>query len=126
MAFNPEIISAAKVQILAAETCDEIQKIKGEVLDALQDQLDGLNEQLAVVKPILELLENPAAELPKIISWIEKFITHFLKPYVKPIETAVQDMAAMAKAISDLESALVQAASKIENCTLDLKKSPFS
>ncbi|WP_342627571.1 hypothetical protein AAC691_15565 [Nguyenibacter vanlangensis] len=118
--INDAYFAAAKIKIEAAETCEEIQALGNELMDSMNAQLNAIKQQFAFLQPIMSLLVSPSADLTKIVTWIEGFISSFLQPYVAPVENYIQQIAALEAAISDLESAIMEAASKIESCTVNL------
>lgn len=118
--FDTQTIDNLVKRIDGIDICKDLQDAVDSVFADLNDQIKAVEEQMAFIKPIVELLENPAAEIPKIIEWIGKFIETVLKPMYQPYLTMAKQVDAYAEAIARLTAAVTNAAARIGSCSITL------
>lgn len=118
--INPEFFAELERRAGAVQTCAELQAFTDDALASLNASLAGINQQLALLAPILALLTAPGADPSKIVTWIKDFITAFLAPYVKPYTTYAAQLAALAAAIAQLSATLQARASLFDGCDLSI------
>lgn len=117
--FNKSHIDALVARINAVTDCSELQQLVNEVFAMLQAEIDGINTQLGLLQPMLDLIKAPTS-LSAIISWISNFITAFILPVVKPAMLYVQQITALVAAIAELQAAIQQAADNIKTCSVSI------
>ncbi|GAN90958.1 hypothetical protein Gbfr_022_002 [Gluconobacter frateurii M-2] len=117
--FDSKYIESLTDRIKKIDSCGELKRLAEEVLPSFQSQVSAVESQIAALKPIVELLENPAAELPKILSWIEKFIEAVLKPAYQPVITMEKQLVEAAEAYARLIAAFAEAAARIGECVVE-------
>ncbi len=102
------------------QTCGELQAFTTETIESLNASLAAITAQMAMLAPILSLLQPPSANPAQIVTWITDFITAFLTPYVKPYATYAAQLPAMTAAIAQLTATLQAKASSIDSCSLSV------
>lgn len=118
--FDTQTIDNLVKRIDGIDICRDLQDAVDSVFADLNGQIKAVEEQMAFIKPIVELLENPAAEIPKIIEWIGKFIETVLKPMYQPYLTMAEQVEAYAEAVARLTTAVTNAAARIGSCSITL------
>ena len=119
-AFDTSYIDSLTKQVEGISVCSELQDFINDAMSDLKKQLSAVEDQIKALEPIAELLENPAAELPKIVAWIGNFIEGVLKPMYQPVVTMAEQIEQTAEAITKLEAAVVSKASEIGSCVINL------
>lgn len=117
--INEAYFLAQQAEVAQCKVCAELQEKVNRLFASIKASLDGANSQVALLQPILALLEaplNPTAA----VTWISNFITSFLTPYTKPLVTYVEQLAALTKQIEALTSAIENAKSKIPGCNITI------
>jgi len=118
--FDAAYIDSLTKQVEGISVCSELQEFMSDVVADLNRQLDALKAQMEALAPIAKLLENPAAELPKIASWIGDFIEGVLKPMYQPHVTMASQIEQTIAAVSKLEAAVVAKAEEIGSCAVTM------
>lgn len=118
--INTEFFTELERRAGAVQTCAELQAFTEEALGSLNASLAAINQQMALLAPILALLTAPGADPSKIVTWIKDFIAAFLTPYVKPYTTYVAQLAALAAAIAELSATLQARATHFDACDLSI------
>lgn len=111
--FNAQVFARLREQVDALEHCDQLAQLSGEIQAAADGVIAGINEQLAVIEPIMALLAAPGANPAQIVTWITDFISAFLKPVIKPYATLPLQLAQVAAELAQLTSALQSASGRI-------------
>jgi hypothetical protein len=117
--INDAYFAAQEAQIAEIKVCSELQTQVNMIFASLQANLTAINAQLALLQPILALLEapeNPGA----VITWISNFITNFLTPYVVPYTTLTTQLTELSTKIEELITSIENAAAEIEGCTITI------
>lgn len=104
-------------RINGVNSCQALQDVTTEALQALSEQQAAITEQMAAIQPMLALL-NPPTSLNAIISWIGNFITSFITPAVKPYVTYQAQLVALTAQIAQVVDAIQNAKLKFPNCTI--------
>lgn len=107
-------------QIERVDECAVLRKLAKEAIEELNKQLDSVNSQMQILKPIADLLENPAADLVKIASWIGDFINGVLKPMYEPVIELEKQVVELTEAIARITLAVESKASELPSCILSL------
>lgn len=115
---NLEYYTQLTASVNAASSCAQLQALYSEAMASVTATQGAINSELALVMPLLALLESPATNPGAIVSWITSFITLFLTPMVKPSITYVDQLAAITEQITALASAVNSASSKFPDCTI--------
>ena len=118
--FDTAYIDSLTKQVEGISVCSELQDFIDDAIGDLKKQLSAVEDQIKALEPIAELLENPAAELPKIVSWIGNLIEGVLKPMYQPVITMATQIEQTAEAITKLEAAVATKAEEIGSCIIDL------
>lgn len=117
--INDSYFAAQQAQFSAATSCTELQAQVAATFASLQATKNAINAQLALLQPILALLEapeNPTA----VITWVSNFITSFLTPYVVPYTTLTTQLSELAIQVEGLITSIENAAAKIEGCIVSI------
>lgn len=121
--INTQFFDNAVAQINAIGDCAELTQEAHKAADYLLKKEAALQQVMADLAPFLELIENPAAELPKIAAWISKFISASIGPKVAAYEQAVQDISALAQQTERVIAAIQAAENRITSCAVSLPAS---
>ncbi|MBN3866459.1 hypothetical protein [Gluconobacter kondonii] len=117
--FDTTYIDTLTDRINKLDACSDLKKLADEALASFQAQINAIEDEMAALKPIAQLLENPAADLAKIATWISDFIEGVLKPTYQPYITMEQQIAAAVTAYAKLLAAIEQAAERIGACVVE-------
>lgn len=118
--FDVEYINNLTKQLDNIDVCKDLQDFMASVMKKIQDQVNGLEEQLAWIKPLAELIIHPEAALQEILNWIIKVIENFFKPMLQPAITMAKQIEACIEAVAKLTAAAENAAQRIGSCVLSL------
>ena len=118
--FDTTYIDNATKQLDSIDVCKDLQDFMNKEMKDIQDQVNGLESQMKWVKPLMELLTAPEADLQKIVTWISDFITAYMKPMVAPYITYAQQIQKCVEAVAKLTAAAENAAQRIGSCVLSL------
>lgn len=116
--FDTSYIDSLTDQVNQIDVCADLQAFENRVMAEIQAQISSVESQMAFLEPIVEILENPAAALDKIVEWIGKFIDHVLKPIYQPYLTMVTQIEQAVQAVANLTAAIENAASRIGSCVV--------
>lgn len=111
-----DYINSLTAEIKAVDTCEELDALAKKAAKAISARMSGANSELATLKPILDLLENPAADLVKIAQWIGDFINTVLKPYYAPVVALAKEVEQDTAAVAQLTAAVAEKAAEIGSC----------
>ena len=115
--INTEYFTNLKAQIASISVCSELQEFSDEIMAEIQEQIDGINDQLSSILPIHALLSVPT-DLGSVISWVQNMITDVITPLYKPYLSYIAQLEAMVTQVTELVSALEAAASSITSCSI--------
>jgi hypothetical protein len=104
-------------QINAINVCSELQAVVNEAFSTLQNEKNAIEAQIEALLPALALLELPT-DLGSVISWIGNLVTGLINPIVLPYTNYAAQLIAQAEAIANLVTAIENAASRIESCSI--------
>lgn len=112
--------TALTARVNAIDTCAELQDAVNKAFASMQGQVTGIEDQLAVLAPMIGLLTLNPTDLPGVITFLDTFVTKVLTPYLAPYTTYVAQKAAILVQIADLGTAIASAASRIDSCTISV------
>lgn len=118
--FDTASIDNLTKQLDNIDACSDLQDFMTRVMKDIQDQVNGIEGQMAWVKPLMELLTAPEADLQKIVTWISQFISAYLKPMVAPYVTYAAQLEQCSTAVQKLTTAAENAAERIGSCALSV------
>lgn len=107
-------------QLNSIGDCAELNREAHKAADYVLGQEAQLKQLLQDLAPFLELIEDPAAELPKIVEWIKKFIAASISPKVAAYYQTLQDIEALAQQSARVVQAAQAAESRITSCVVNL------
>ena len=116
--LNADYFAALTKRINDTNVCADLQDLVADATASINSVKSAIGSELAFLSPILDLLENPGADLGKIATWIEKFIGSFLSPYSKSQASFLAQLTQLETEIAGLVSAIAAKAAEIENCTV--------
>ncbi|MGO4704080.1 hypothetical protein [Dyella sp. 2RAB6] len=122
--INTAYFDALKVRANGIRSCEDLQAFTSEVMGSLNANVAAINQQLAMLQPILALLKPPAANPAEIVSWLTNFITAFLTPYAKPAVVYVAQVAAVMAAMAELQSLLQSKSMEFPGCSIAMPDLP--
>ncbi len=111
--FNAQVFARLREQVDALDRCDQLARLSGEIQAAADGVVAGINEQLAVIEPIMALMTAPGANPAQIVTWLTDFISAVLTPVVKPYATLPLQLAQVTAELAQLTAALQSASSRI-------------
>lgn len=103
-------------QVNGVANCGELQSLTDEAYASINAMIKGIEDQLALLAPILALLTAPSANPAAIVTWITSFITGFLTPYVKPSATYTAQLTQLVAQMSAVAASIESKASSFEFC----------
>lgn len=107
-------------QINGATECPDIQKLVASVIPDLSQQMAWVKQQVAAMAPIVELVQNPGADLEKLATWAGKVITHQFMPQYQAYLEMVEKITFLEQQFMRVMSALMAAAGRLESCILSM------
>lgn len=120
--INIAQFEALKVRAEGIRSCEDLQAFADQVMGSVNASMAAINEQLAMIKPIMDLLKAPGANPQDIVTWLTKFITAFLAPYTKPYTIYVAQAAELAAQVAALSSILQSKSASFPSCSIDVPK----
>lgn len=97
----------------AVNPCALIQTLVNDIMPDLQIQISAINLNISLLLPVITL---PGLSLGSILGWISNFTAPHLQAY---LNYAIQ-LEQMMAAIGQLVSAIETAASRLENCNINI------
>ncbi|MHA6236876.1 hypothetical protein [Pseudomonas fluorescens group sp. PF-69] len=105
-------------QVNNTDTCADLQAFTAEAFASVNAMIKGIEDQLAALGPLLDLLTAPSLNLGAIVSWITSFIESFLTPLTKPHSTYLAQLTELVAQMSALASAVAAKAASFEQCAV--------
>jgi len=115
--INQEYYDNLLTQIDNVSSCAELQATASIVIKTMQDQLAVIEEQLAKVNPILELLSAPTTP-DEVIDWIKGLIDNVIKPLAAPALTYQSQTAFLVIQIGLTIDKIKDKANQFANCEI--------
>lgn len=116
MGINVDYILTLKEQVSKCTSCAELQEASAKIVKALQEQLQGMLDQMAVLEPILALLSPPSID--DIVTWVADFIKAVLEPMIKPYYEYQLQLVELTAAITEIADLIQGLSSKFPNCEI--------
>lgn len=110
---NTEYFTKLTDQISGCTVCSDLQDQVNAAMATLQAYKSSITAQIELLGPILALLEVPTDPIA-VVTWVGKFISGFLTPYVVPYTTYVTQLTDLVSQVEGLASAITEAAGKIK------------
>jgi hypothetical protein len=105
-------------QVNGSVSCADLQALTTEVYASINTMIKGIEDQLALLAPLLDLLTAPSANLAAIVTWITSFIQSFLTPSTKPYFTYTAQLTEVVTQMTALSSAIAAKAASFEQCAV--------
>jgi hypothetical protein len=118
MTINTAYFTQIADQAALCRTCPELQALADRALPQLQDLLDAIAAQEAVLAGAQELLTLNPANITQVISFIGKLQSEFLTPMLAAYSKVVAQATETATAVTSTIAAIENAAAAIPNCTI--------
>lgn len=100
---NRAYVDNLKVKISSIKTCEDLAKVKAEIMAYYAGMLASINAEIALLGA---LIVNPT-DLGSVISWVSNFITsNVLGPYNKALLLEAQMIAEFAEIMALISSAV--------------------
>jgi len=115
--INQDYYDNLLTQIDNATSCAELQATASIVIQAMREQLAVIEQQLAKVNPILELLNAPSSP-DEVIDWIKGLIDNVIKPLAAPALTYESQTAFLVKQIGLTIDKIKDKANQFVNCEI--------
>lgn len=117
--LNTTVIDNLIAEINAVDVCSDLQALVTKAMASLQADLDGISDQLNVLKPIQDLLTVPT-DLPSVLTWAQKVINNIITPMYKPYITSIHQLTTLISKIAELTAAIENAGGRIVSCAVSL------
>ncbi len=115
--INAAYFDALSETLDGCNGCAELQAQVNAVMADLQAYLDGIGIQIALIAPVLALLEVPTNPA-QAVTWVQNFITSFLTPYVKPYEIYLTQIIELNNSVVTLIATINEVSARFTNCTI--------
>ena len=113
--FPTAEIQAMTLRIQNEVNCANLEKIIEDELKTITDQITANTSELANIMQLNTLTSIPSDPL-KILSWVRKFVSKFIAPYLMTLIDIALQLAQFAGAVNDLQIAIRAAAVNLEAC----------
>jgi hypothetical protein len=117
--LNTAYFTALTDSINEAGSCAELQELITSAFASLGAVTDAITAEFAAVEPWLALLTPPTTP-QAVITWVEKLITSYLTPLVKPAVTMVAQLTELTAQIAALTAAISSAEAKFTSCSISV------
>lgn len=117
--IDTEFFESLTAQINAINVCSELQTVVNEAFATLQAEKNAIEAQIANLLPILALATLPT-DLGSVITWIGNLATSLINPIIIPYANYANLLIQQATAIANLVTAIENAASRIESCSIEI------
>lgn len=121
--INTQYFQSLIDEINSCPSCSQLQTLATDSLTAIAQQQDAVIEQQALLEPMLSLLTAPTNPTAA-VTWIQNFITNYLDPQLKPAVNYVEQTTALIAQVTELTTAITDAASKFESCSITIPPLP--
>ncbi len=105
-------------RISGIQSCPELQDLVADAIADINAVKSAIGAELALLQPVLALIEAPGADLGKIATWISSFIGSFLTPYTRPVAIYASQLSAMEAQIASLLAAISAKAAEFTGCVV--------
>ena len=92
--------------------CAELQSAVNAGAASIQADLTAIRTQIAALSPLI----TPPTSLGAVIAWIG----HFSNPLIAASNTYIAQLTAVLAAVTDLETAIANAAARLTSCTITI------
>ena len=117
--INAAYFAAQQAQFAACTACSELQQQVDMVFASLQATKTAINDQLALLAPMLALLTPPTTPA-EAVTWVTSFISAYLTPALVPYATLTAQLTELATQVAALVTAIQNAEAAIEGCTITI------
>lgn len=111
-------------QIDSIDICDDLKKFAAQAMDAVNDLIKSIGDQLDFLGPLADLLSSPAANPAEIVKWITNFIDKVLKPLYEPFLKLQAQLIELTQDALAIPAAVERAMERIGNCVVSLPSIP--
>jgi hypothetical protein len=118
--LNTAVITSMTNRLNAVKTCADLQSLVDDEFASLGALKTAINDQLALLGPIEALLTAPTADLSKVVTWIQNYITSYLTPQLQPYLNYSTQLTQLTTAIATLTTAIEQKAAQIGSCAINI------
>lgn len=122
--INIEYFQGLQKSIEGCASCDQLQEVTAEAFASVTSTLDDMTAQLAVLEPLLALLEPPTANPAQIVTWITSLITDYLTPQLKPVINLPIQFAAITAQMAELPAIIAAKAAQFDSCSVPIPPLP--
>lgn len=122
--INLDYFQGLQKSIEGCSSCEQLQEVTAEVFTSVTATMTSMTEQLAVLEPLMALLEGPAANPAAIVTWITSFITDYLTPQLKPVINLPIQFAAITAQMAELPAIIAAKAAQFESCSVPIPPLP--
>ena len=103
------------IRIQNEVNCANIERIIGEQLKTISDQIQAQTSETVNLMRLNNLTNIPSDPL-KVLSWVRRFVSQFIAPYLMTLIDIALQLSKFAGALSDLQNAITNAAANLEAC----------
>lgn len=121
---NLDYFTSLQKRIDGVASCEELQALTAEAFESINASLAGVTAQLALLEPILALLEAPGANLSSLVTWITTFITSFITPYVRPYTIYAAQLAEISTQLAAVADAITSKSIDFPSCSVTIPATP--
>ena len=108
-------IQAMAIRIQNDVNCANIERIIGEELKTISDEIQAQTSETVNLMRLNTLTNIPSDPL-KVLSWVRKFVTQFIAPYLMTLIDVALQLSKFAGALSDLQIAVTNAQANLKAC----------
>ena len=118
--FPEAEVRAMTLRIQNEVNCANIEKIIEDELKTIADQIQSQVSETVNLMRLNNLTNIPSDPL-KVLSWVRRFVTQFIGPYLMTLIDVALQLASFAGALVDLETAVRAALVNLEACAAGLE-----
>lgn len=122
--INIDFFKGIQDRINGCSSCDQLNGVVGEAYASVEANIDAINAQLALIQPILALLNPPSANLTQIVTWITNYITAVLTPMVAPYAIYPVALAEIAAQMAELPDIILNKSLQFPSCSVPIPPLP--
>ena len=113
--FPTEEIKAINLRIQNEINCANIEKMIEDELKTITDQITANTSELSNIMQLNTLTSIPSDPL-KILSWVRKFVSKFIAPYLMTLIDIAIQLAQFAAAVADLQNTILATKENLIAC----------